>query len=222
MERQPFTRLTSVRRSHKMAVLGALFGLAALPALWLALQWALLLNGQPHGLGFNPQEYTNRYTGIWTFRLLIAALAISPLAQISGQRALIGLRRMVGLFAFAYACLHLTSYLGLDLLFDWAAFLRDIAKRTYILLGVAAFSCLLPLALTSTNGWIRRLGARRWQRLHRLVYAAGILASLHFIMLAKGNQLEPKVHAGLIALLLGWRIHRALRTRKATARAGPY
>jgi len=212
-------RLTASRLRRIKPVV---FVLVALPALWLALQWALLLNGQPHGLGFNPQEYTNRYTGIWTFRLLIAALAISPLAQISGQRALIGLRRMVGLFAFAYACLHLTSYLGLDLLFDWAAFLRDIAKRTYILLGVAAFSCLLPLALTSTNGWIRRLGARRWQRLHRLVYAAGILASLHFIMLAKGNQLEPKVHAGLIALLLGWRIHRALRTRKATARAGPY
>ncbi len=212
-------RLTASRLRRIKPVV---FVLAALPALWLALQWALLLSGQPHGLGFNPQEYSNRYTGIWTFRLLIAALAISPLAQISGQRALIGLRRMVGLFAFAYACLHLMSYLGLDLLFDWSAFLRDIAKRTYILLGVAAFSCLLPLALTSTNGWIRRLGARRWQRLHRLVYAAGILASLHFIMLAKGNQLEPKVHAGLIALLLGWRIHRALRTRKATARAGPY
>lgn len=203
-------RLTASRLRRIKPVI---FLLAALPALWLAAQWALMLSGQPHGLGFNPQEYSNRYTGIWTFRLLIAALAISPLARISGQQALIGLRRMVGLFAFAYACLHLTSYLGLDLLLDWSAFWRDIVKRNYILFGVSAFLCLLPLAVTSTNTWIKRLGARRWQRLHRLVYAAGILASLHFIMLAKGNQLEPKVHAFLIALLLGWRLYRAIGRR---------
>lgn len=171
----------------------------------------LFFLGEPHGLGFNPQEASNRYAGRWALRALMLALAVSPLAEMTGRRWLIQYRRMIGLFAFFYVCLHLTSYLALDLAFDWAALWDDVLERTYITLGMTAFALLLPLAATSTKGWIKRLGARRWQRLHRLVYAAGALAATHFLMLAKGNQLEPKIYAGIMALLLGYRLLRYLR-----------
>jgi len=171
----------------------------------------LFFLGEPHGLGFNPQEASNRFAGRWALRMLMLALAVSPFAELTGSRWLIQYRRMIGLFAFFYVCLHLTSYLALDLVLDWAALWDDILKRNYITLGMTAFVLLLPLAVTSTKGWVKRLGARRWQRLHRLVYAAGALAALHFLMLAKGNQLEPKIYAGLMALLLGYRLLRYVR-----------
>lgn len=189
----------------------AVFLLLSLPAVWLVTQWGLFFAGEAHGLGFNPQETSNRYAGRWALRVLMLALAVSPLAELTGRRWLIQLRRMIGLFAFFYVCLHLTSYLALDLALDWAALWDDLLERSYITLGMTAFVLLLPLAVTSTKGWVKRLGARRWQGLHRLVYAAGALAALHFILLAKGNQLEPKIYAGIMALLLGYRLVRLFR-----------
>jgi len=201
--------VTTVRR-----VKPVVFLLLLLPAAWLVIQWALLFMGEPHGLGFNPQEASNRFAGRWALRTLILALAVSPLAELTGRRWLILLRRMTGLFAFFYICLHLTSYLALDLVFDWAALWEDVRDRTYITLGMTAFLLLLPLAVTSTKGWVKRLGARRWQRLHRLVYVAGALAALHFLLLAKGNQLEPKIYAGVISGLLVYRLVRSSRLGK--------
>jgi len=198
----------------------AVFILLALPAAWLTAQWALFFAGEPHGLGFNPQEASNRFAGRWALRMLMLALAVSPLAELTGRKWLIGFRRMIGLFAFFYVCLHLTSYLALDLALDWAALWGDILDRTYITLGMSAFLLLLPLAVTSTRGWVKRLGARRWQRLHRLVYLAGALAALHFLMLSKGNQLEPKVYGAIMAGLLGYRLWRRLRRCAAPALEG--
>jgi len=200
----------------------AVFLVLALPAGWLIAQWGLFFLGEPHGLGFNPQEASNRFAGRWALRMLITALAVSPLAAATGRNWLMQYRRMTGLFAFFYVCLHLTSYLALDLVFDWAALWEDLVERSYITLGMSAFLLLIPLAATSTTKAVKRLGARRWQRLHRLVYAAGALAATHFLMLAKGNQLEPKIYAGIVVGLLGYRAARALRrnhARRARRRA---
>jgi len=193
----------------------AIFLLLGLPAAWLVAQWGLFFLGEPHGLGFNPQEASNRFAGRWALRMLMLALAVSPLAALTGRKWLMPYRRMVGLFAFFYVCLHLTSYLALDLFFDWAALWEDLVERTYITLGMTAFLLLIPLAATSTTRAVKRLGARRWQRLHRLVYVAGALAATHFLMLAKGNQLEPKIYAGIMAALLSYRVLRALRQNHA-------
>ncbi|GER04328.1 protein-methionine-sulfoxide reductase heme-binding subunit MsrQ [Iodidimonas nitroreducens] len=185
-----------------------IFGLFSLPALWLLGQWGFYAMDAPHDLGFNPQEASNRFSGIWALRALIVALALGPVALMFRLTWPIQIRRMLGLFAFFYASLHLSSYLGLDLLGDMDAFWEDIKKRLYILFGLGAFLCLIPLALTSTKGWIKRLKARRWKQLHRLVYLAGILAALHYLYMAKGNQLEPKIYAAIITGLLLIRLWR--------------
>ena len=192
----------------------ALFAALSLPVLWLAWNWGLAVSGGNHVLTVNPIEYTNRYLGDWAFRYLLAALAISPVADLTGFRRLILFRRMVGLFAFAYACLHVSSYLGLDLFFDWQAFWEDILKRNYITVGMAALLLLTPLAVTSTNNMVKRLGAARWRRLHRLVYPAAILVALHYIMMVKSIQLEPLIYAGILALLLGFRLIRRQQKEK--------
>lgn len=186
----------------------ALFAALLLPALWLAWNWWLAVSGGDHVLTVNPIEYTNRYLGDWAFRYLLAALAISPVADLTGFKRLILFRRMVGLFAFAYACLHVASYLGLDLFFDWQVFWEDVLKRNYITVGMAALVLLTPLAITSTNKMVKRLGVARWQRLQRLVYPAAILVAVHYIMMVKSIQLEPLIYAGILAVLLGFRLIR--------------
>jgi sulfoxide reductase heme-binding subunit YedZ len=191
---------------------------ALLPALWLGTQWWLAFSGAGHGLGFNPNEFSNRFTGDWALRFLLLSLALTPLATVAGTPKPILFRRMLGLFAYFYVCLHLVSYLWLDLLFDWAQVWADILKRIYITVGMAAFLLLTPLAVTSTKGWVRRLGARRWQALHKAVYAIGVLAVLHFIMMRKGFQMEPLVYGLILALLLVLRlpvIKRRVRRRRA-------
>lgn len=194
----------------------AVFLLLALPALWAAWQWTALALGLPHELGFNPQESSNRFLGRQALRILLLALAMTPLARLLGKPWPLALRRMIGLYAFFYALLHLLGFVALDLVFDWPAFLEEVVERNFITLGLAAFLLLVPLALTSTRAAIRRLGAKRWQRLHRLVYFAGALAALHNVMLAKGNRLEPLVYAALMAILLGARLlpKAALRRRR--------
>lgn len=201
-------------KTIKRALKPAFFMLLSLPALLLALQWARALTGDPdHGLTANPIEFTNRYLGDWALRWIVVTLAITPLSVISGSKLPIHFRRMAGLFVFTYAALHLSSYIVLDQFFDWREIWGDIVKRNFITVGMVAFAMLLPLAVTSTNRMIKRLGARRWRLLHRLVYAVGPLVAFHYLMMVKGNQLEPKLWAAGIALLLVFRLLRWMQMR---------
>lgn len=176
-----------------------LFAACLLPLLLLV--WRLV-DGT---VGPNPVEVITHDTGDWALRLLLATLAVTPLRRLTGWPWLVRLRRMLGLFAFCYAMLHFTTYLWLDQFFDWQAILADIVKRPYITVGFAALLLMLPLAVTSTKGWQRRLGAR-WKQLHRLVYAIGVLAVLHYLWLVKADLLEPAIYAGVLAVLLAARM----------------
>jgi len=164
----------------------------------------------------DPVEDITHLTGEWALRLLLASLAVTPLRRLFGWRGLAPFRRTLGLLAFGYALLHFATYVALDLGFDFAALAEDVGERLYITAGFAAFLLLLPLAITSTRGWQRRLG-RRWLKLHRVVYAAGALAVLHFIWLVKADLREPLIYAALLAALLGARAHHAWRKRRARA-----
>lgn len=174
----------------------ALFAVCLAPALWLA---AGVWRGT---LGVNPIEKITLETGQWTLRLLAATLAITPLRRLAGWPELIRFRRMLGLFAFLYASLHLLTYVWLDQFFDWGEIGRDIVKRRFITAGMAAFAFMLPLALTSTRGWIARLGGRRWQQLHRLAYAAAAAGVVHFWWKVKSDVREPALYALLFAILM--------------------
>ena len=177
----------------------ALFFVCLIPLgrlIWLA------FNG---GLGANPIEFVTRSTGTWTLVLLLITLSITPLRRLTGYKALIRVRRMLGLFAFFYVCLHFTTYIWLDQFFDLASILKDIKKRPFITVGFACFVLLIPLALTSTNAMMRRLG-RRWQQLHRLVYLIGIGGVVHYWWLVKKDITQPALYALVLALLLGYRL----------------
>ncbi|HLO78962.1 MAG TPA: protein-methionine-sulfoxide reductase heme-binding subunit MsrQ [Magnetospirillum sp.] len=178
----------------------AVFALSLAPLLWLV--WQALFGY----LGVNPIETVNRTLGDWALRFLLIALAVTPLRKLSGWAPLARLRRMMGLFAFFYVCLHLSSYLGLDLYFDWQALAKDIVKRRYITLGMAAFVLLLPLAATSTDGMIRRLGGRAWRRLHTLVFPIAVLAVTHYWLMVKADIRQPRLYAAVLAVLLGYRL----------------
>lgn len=169
-------------------------------------------------LGADPQNALERALGLWALRFLVIGLAITPLRRLGGFN-FVRYRRAIGLLAFYYACLHLTVYLVLDQGLDAAAIWADIVKRPYITVGMLAFTLLVPLAATSTNGMIRRLGAR-WQQLHRLVYLAAIAAAVHFIMLVKVWPLEPLIYAALVVALLLLRIKpfSSIRLRPPPAR----
>jgi sulfoxide reductase heme-binding subunit YedZ len=169
-------------------------------------------------LGANPIETIAHTTGDWTLRMLLLSLAVTPLRRLCGWNGLIQYRRMLGLFAFFYASLHLATWVGLDHFFDWGRLLADLRKRPYITAGATAFLCLLPLAITSTRGWIRRLG-KGWTTLHRLAYAAALAAVVHYWWLVKADVRAPFWYAGVLALLLGVRAVYALRARFATAPA---
>src|SRR5690606_26928172 len=162
-----------------------------------------------NALGADPVAEIEHRLGTWALRLLMIALAVTPLRQLTGQPVLLRFRRMLGLYAFAYATLHFSAYLVLDLRGYWALVFEEIAKRPYITVGFSAWLLLLPLAITSTKGWIRRLG-RNWVRLHKLVYAAGVLAVLHFWWLVKSDIGEPLLYAAILAVLLGWRAWKRL------------
>jgi len=169
------------------------------------------------GLGANPIEVITHSTGDWTLILILTTLAITPLRKLTKQYWLIGVRRMIGLLAFFYGCLHFTTYTWLDKFFDWHEMIKDIAKRPFITMGFTAFVLLIPLALTSTRGWIRRLG-RNWQRLHWLIYVAGIAAVIHYIWLVKADLRKPLQYALVLGVLLLYRIVVwALEARKKLA-----
>lgn len=164
-------------------------------------------------LGANPAEYLIRATGDWTLRFLCLTLAVTPLRVLTAQPALARFRRMLGLFTYFYACLHLLGYAWFDMGFDPAEIAGDIAKRPFILVGFAAFVLLTPLAATSFNRAIRALGAPRWQALHRAVYAVAGLAVLHFFWMRAGKNdfAEVAVYAAILGVLLGWRLWKRLR-----------
>jgi len=166
----------------------------------------LIYRGLTNDLGANPIETINRYTGDWVLRFLLITLAVTPLRRLTGRNGLLRYRRMLGLFAFFYACVHFLSWAWLDQYFVLADIVQDVAKRPYITVGFASFLMLIPLALTSTNAMIRRLGAKRWQQLHRLVYLTGIGGVLHFLWLVKSDIREPLVYGAALALLLGFRV----------------
>jgi methionine sulfoxide reductase heme-binding subunit len=190
-----------------------LFLLCSLPLAWLTVR-AFGLAGA--GLGPNPVDELQDRLGQWGLRLLLATLSVTPLAVTLRSPWLVGLRRMLGLFAFAYVSLHFANWLVLDRWLDGRAILADIAKRPYVTVGFAAFAMLVPLAATSTRGWMRRLG-HGWHRLHRLVYAAAILACVHYWWQVKADWREPLLYATLLAALLGWRVWRTLRKRRCAA-----
>ncbi len=158
------------------------------------------------GLGANPIEVITHSTGDWTLILVLTTLSITPLRKLTKQYWLIGVRRMIGLFAFFYGTLHFLTYIWLDKFFDVHAMLADVAKRRFITVGFSAFLLLIPLALTSTKGWIRRLGGKNWQRLHRLIYLTGILAVVHYTWLVKADLRKPIEYGVVLSLLLLYRV----------------
>ena len=191
---------------RKRAVKVLVFLLALVPTGWLG--WAMLTGH----LGVNPAETIQLQTGRWALRLLLVTLAITPVRRLTGWHVVIQYRRMLGLFAFYYASLHFLAYIVLDQYFAWGAMLADIGKRPFITVGFTAFVLLLPLALTSTRGWIRRLG-RRWQSLHMLIYPAAICAVVHFTWKVKVVYGDPVVYAVVLTALLGFRVAWWMRKR---------
>ncbi len=156
-------------------------------------------------IGANPVEVITHDTGDWALRLLLVTLAVTPLRRLTGWAWLVQLRRMLGLYTFFYAALHLGTYLWLDQFFDWQAIVADITKRPYITVGFAAFVLMVPLAVTSTKGWMRRLGSR-WKQLHRLIYAIGLLAVVHYLWLVKADLLAPAIYGAILLVLLAARL----------------
>ena len=170
-------------------------------------------------LGANPIEVITHSTGDWTLIFLLVTLSVTPLRKLTRQYWLIGLRRMIGLFAFFYGCLHLTTYVWLDKFFDVHEMLADIAKRKFITAGMTAFTLLIPLALTSTRGWIRRMGGRRWQRLHQLIYFSAAAGVIHYIWLVKADLRKPLRYAAILGALLAYRLVAWLSSRASRSRA---
>lgn len=184
-------------------------------AIFLAALWPLarlIQRALADNLGANPIEAITHKTGWWALAFLLITLAVMPLRQLTGWPWLARTRRMLGLFAFAYAVLHFATYLVLDQFFDWPGIVADIVKRPYITVGFAALLALVPLAATSTDGMIRRLGGKRWKNLHRLVYPIACAGVLHFAWLVKKDLSEPMLFGSVLAGLLIWRAVRAGRS----------
>lgn len=184
---------------RKRILKAGLIGVALLPVAGLVRRYFT------DDLGANPIETITHTTGDWALRFLLLTLAVTPLRRLSGLNAFIAYRRALGLLAFFYASLHLLAYVGLDYFFDWHAIVENVAERPFVTAGFAGFLCMLPLALTSTRGWIRRLG-RRWADLHRLVYIAGLAGVVHYWWLVKKDVRMPLIYAGGLAVLLGARV----------------
>lgn len=187
-----------------------LFLLCLAPLAWL------VYGAVANQLGANPAEALIRSLGDWTLRGLLLTLAITPLRELSGLAALARFRRMLGVFTFSYASLHLLAYGWLDMGLDLAEIAADIPKRPFILMGFTAWALMIPLAATSFNKAIKALGARRWQALHKAVYAVAVIALLHFIWMRAGKQdfAEPAVYGAILAVLLGWRVWKRLRVKR--------
>lgn len=175
--------------------------------------WRLITNN----LGANPVEFIQHATGDWTLRFLIFTLCITPFRKLFKLPDLIRFRRMLGLFAFFYVCLHFLTYLGPDQSFDVSGMWKDVAKRPFITVGFLGFVLLIPLALTSTAGWIRRLGGKRWQLLHRSIYITAVAGVIHYYWLVKSDVRKPLFYGSLVAILLIWRLSSWISKRRSQA-----
>jgi sulfoxide reductase heme-binding subunit YedZ len=167
----------------------------------------------------NPIEFITHRTGDWTLRFLVITLAITPLRKVLHVPQLIRFRRMLGLFAFFYVCLHFGTWIGLDKFFDWSDMWKDVHKRPFITLGFTGFVLLIPLAITSTAGWIRRLGGKRWQLLHRAIYATAVLGVIHYYWLVKSDVRKPLEYGALVGIFLAWRFGTWLIQRRRSPAA---
>jgi sulfoxide reductase heme-binding subunit YedZ len=179
---------------------------------------ALMVRAAQGRLGANPISEALNQLGLLALIFLVATLALTPIRRLTGWPWPIRIRRMLGLFSFFYATLHFTLYLAIDQGFDLAVVWEDITKRPFIFVGFAALVLMTPLAITSTNGWVRRLGAGRWQRLHRLVYGVAVLAAVHFLWRVKADYSEPAAYASVLGALLLFRVWDATRTKRKKGR----
>jgi methionine sulfoxide reductase heme-binding subunit len=178
----------------------AVFAICLIP--FCDLVWRSIKNN----LGANPVEYLQHATGDWTLRFLVFTLCITPFRKLFHLPDLIRFRRMLGLFAFCYFSLHFLTYLGPDQSFDFSGMLKDVAKRPFITVGFLGFVLLIPLAITSTTGWIRRLGGKRWQMLHRAIYVSAVAGVIHYYWLVKSDVRKPVFYGALVGILLLWRL----------------
>ena len=174
----------------------------------------LLWRGVAGNLTANPIEYITHRTGDWTLRFLLLALAVTPLRRLTGWSSVASFRRMLGLFAFFYATLHFSTYLVLDFFFAFDLIFDDIVERRYVTAGFVGFLLLVPLAVTSTNGMIRRLGGLRWRRLHQLAYVAAVAGVVHYLWLVKIDSRPPLIYAAVLSVLLGVRVWFRYGTRR--------
>ncbi len=194
----------------------AVFALCLAPVLLLG--WRLLGFLLQGGQGYDPNltadpiAYITHYTGDWTIRFLLITLSVTPLRKLFGLPKLARYRRMLGLFAFFYGCLHLMTWVWLDKFFDPHEMVKDVIKRRFITAGMTAFALMLPLAVTSTAGWVRRLGFERWQRIHRLIYFSALAGVIHYYWLVKSDVRLPLLYGGILAVLMLYRVTIWLRT----------
>jgi len=192
------------------------------PAVWLACltPLAYLIYSLYLDLGANPIETVTNTTGIWTLRLIVTTIAISPLRWLTGFNQLVNYRRLIGLFAFFYGSLHFTTYVLttfiVDGQFDYSGLVKDLTERRYIIAGFTAFVLMIPLAITSTAGWIRRMGGKRWNALHRLIYITALAAVLHYFWKVKLDTTSPVLYGIGVAVLLGFRAWRHFAKRRAS------
>ena len=190
------------------------FALCLEPAAWLV--W----RGFQGDLTADPVQFITHTTGDWTIRFIVITLAITPLRKLLHLPQLIRFRRMLGLFAFFYGCLHFSTWIGIDKQFAWAEMWKDVQKRRFITVGFTGFVLMIPLAITSTAGWIRRLGGKRWQLLHRAIYLTAAAGVIHYYWLVKSDVRKPLEYFAIVAVLLVWRLGTWLAARrKATASA---
>lgn len=196
----------------KRVIKPLVFAGCAAPAAWL------LLRAFQGELGVNPLETLTNETGIWTLRLLVATIAITPIRWLTKWNPIITFRRMVGLFAFFYGAVHFSIYFLFDRSLQFDGLWEDIVLRPYITVGFTAFVLMIPLAITSTKGWIRRLGGSRWNLLHRLVYLSAIGGVLHYWWKVKLDVTNPVIYAAIVGVLLGWRVMKAVSKRDARRR----
>jgi methionine sulfoxide reductase heme-binding subunit len=208
--------LTRLEPTVRRFIRPVLWLVVIVPLVWLIVR--LLLSE----LGANPIEALEHETGEWTLRLLAASLAVTPLITFTRWGWLIPQRRFLGLAAFAYATIHLFVYIGVDQFFDLSDIIDDVLKHLYVTVGMAAFLMLLPLAITSTKGWIRRMGGKRWNQLHRLVYVAAVAGCVHYLWAVKKDITEPLLYGGVFVVLFALRFVRPRPTGKpATGRVAP-
>ena len=192
-----------------------IFAVSLLPLLWIT--WAVINGDLGGALNANPVETVNRFLGDWALRFMLIALSVTPLVKLSGWTTPVRFRRMLGLFAFAYAFLHLANYIVADQFFNWADIWADIVKRQFITVGMLTFAILTALALTSPKAAIKKMGAKRWRMLHRSVYIAGIGSVVHYWMMVKADLTQPMIHAAILFVLLGYRLIKKRRPKSAPA-----